>query len=130
MSRDYELVTFTTTWGGVPDVALLIMFSCYPWLMFLPSPWLEIYRFSNWSFADFDQFKVNIHFANFGQVKIDPICSLLLTLDRSVISPVWAIHATKNNPLMKFQNHTQDLTQVIFNDAISRNQELISLVNK
>ena len=34
-------------------------------------------------FADLEQFKVDIHFANFGQVEIDPICSFLLTWDRS-----------------------------------------------
>ena len=39
-------------------------------LMILASPWLEIYRFSKWSFADFQQFKFNFHFATFGQVKI------------------------------------------------------------
>ena len=30
------------------------------------------------NFADFEQFKVGIYFANIGQIKIDPICSLLL----------------------------------------------------
>ena len=34
-------------------------------------------------FADFEQLKVDIYFANFGQVKIDPTHSLLLPLDRS-----------------------------------------------
>ena len=29
-------------------------------------------------FTDFEQFKVDFHFANFGSVKIDPIRSLLL----------------------------------------------------
>ena len=29
-------------------------------------------------FADFEQFKADIHLANFEQVKIDPICSLIL----------------------------------------------------
>ena len=29
-------------------------------------------------FAEFEQFKVDIYFANFGQVKIDPIWSFLL----------------------------------------------------
>ena len=33
--------------------------------------------------ADLKQFKVDIYFANFGQVRIDPICFLLLNLDRS-----------------------------------------------
>ena len=30
-------------------------------------------------FADFEQFTVDVHFANFGHVKTDPICSHLLT---------------------------------------------------
>ena len=34
-------------------------------------------------FADIEQFKVGIHFAVFGQVNIDPNCSLLLSLDKS-----------------------------------------------
>ena len=76
MSRDYGLATFTTTWDGVPNAVLLVMFTCYPGLMFLASPWLETYRFSNWPFADFDQFRVNVHFANFGQVKIVPVRSV------------------------------------------------------
>ena len=29
-------------------------------------------------FADFEQFTVDVHFANFGHVKTDPICSHLL----------------------------------------------------
>ena len=40
-------------------------------------------------FADFEQFKVDIYFANYGQVRIDPIFFLLLTLNRSVILLVW-----------------------------------------
>ena len=63
----------TTTWRGVPNGTLSIMFTCCPNLMFLASPWLEIYRFSNWSFCFFEQFKVDVYFANFGQVKTDPI---------------------------------------------------------
>ena len=49
--------------------------------MFLASPWLEIYiDFQTSHFADFEQFKVDIYFANFGQVKIDPI-RFFTTLD-------------------------------------------------
>ena len=33
--------------------------------------------------ADSEQFKEGIHFANFGQVTIDPTCFHLLTLDSS-----------------------------------------------
>ena len=40
--------------------------------MFLASPW--------WRYVNFqtEQFKAETHFANFGQVKIDPIFSFLL----------------------------------------------------
>ena len=33
--------------------------------------------------ADFEQFKIDSHFANFGQVQSEPNCSFLLTLGRS-----------------------------------------------
>ena len=36
-------------------------------------------------FADFELFKADICFSNFGQVKIGPIRSFLLTLDRSQV---------------------------------------------
>ena len=87
-----------TAWGGVPNGTLSIMFTCCPNLMFLASPWLKIYRFSNWSFCYFEQFKVDIYFTNFGQVQIDPIRSILLTLDRSQLFYwVWVRHAVKTN---------------------------------
>ena len=42
--------------------------------MFLASAWLEIYTdFQTSHFADFEQFKVYIYLANFGQFEIDPI---------------------------------------------------------
>ena len=34
-------------------------------------------------FSDNEEFKVNIYFANFGQVRSDLMCFLLLTFDRS-----------------------------------------------
>ena len=34
-------------------------------------------------FADFEQFKIDSHFANFRQVQSDSNCSSLLTLSRS-----------------------------------------------
>ena len=34
-------------------------------------------------FADFEQFKNDSHFANFGKVQSGPNCSFLLTLGRS-----------------------------------------------
>ena len=70
---------------------------------------LHDYRFSNCNFTDFEQFKIDSHFADFGKVKINPNCSYLLTLCRS---QAW------------------DLAQVIFNDSISSNQELGCPVNK
>ena len=93
-------IVITTAWGGVPNGTLSMMFTCCSNLMFLASPWLEIYSFQTGHFADFEQFKVDIQFANFGQVRIDPICSLLLDLDRSQLFYwVWVRHATKNNPI-------------------------------
>ena len=111
------------------------LYTCYPNLMFLASTWLEIYiDFKTGHFVNFEQFMVDINFANFRQVKIDPICSLW-TLDRSQLFYwVWPRHAVKNNPnplhLMKNSRTTQDLAQVIFNDSLSKNQEVVSSVNK
>ena len=46
----------------------------------------DIYRdFQTNHFADFELFKADTCFSNFGQVKIDPIRSFLLTLDRSQV---------------------------------------------
>ena len=69
----------TTAWGGVSNGTLSIMFFRCPNLMFLAPPWLEKYRFQTSHFADFEQFKVDICFTNFWQVKIHPIWSFLLT---------------------------------------------------
>ena len=41
--------------------------------------------FQTGKFADFEQFKIDSCFANFGQVQSDPYCSSLLTLGMSVI---------------------------------------------
>ena len=54
-------------------------FAGYPNLMFLVFPWLM-----NGKFAEFEQFKIESHFAKFGQVQSDPNCLSLLTLGRSV----------------------------------------------
>ena len=101
----------TTTWGGVPNGTLSMMFIWCSNLMFLASPWLEIcIDFQTSDFADFEQLKVDIYFANFGQVKTDPIRSFLLALDRSqLFYCVWVRHALKidSNPLrwQKIKNH-------------------------
>ena len=74
-----------------------MIFTYCPNLMFLASPWLET-DFQTRHFADFEQFKV-IYFANFGQVKIDPIRFFLLTLDRSeLFYCVWVRHTAKSDP--------------------------------
>ena len=44
----------TTSWCRAPNGTLWIRFTCCPNLMFLASPWVEIFhdcRFSNWSFC-------------------------------------------------------------------------------
>ena len=88
----------TTAWGGVPNGTLSIMFTCCPNLMFLASPLLKIYRFSNWTFCYFEEFKIDIYFTNFGQVKIDHIWSSLLTLDSfQLFYWLWVRHVVKNN---------------------------------
>ena len=47
--------------------------------------------------ADLKQFKVDIYFANFGQVRIDPTCFLLFG-QVPVILLVWVSYVSKNNP--------------------------------
>ena len=54
-------------------------------------------------FADFEQFKNDIHFANFGQANIDPSRSFLVTLNRSAILLSLGKTYAKNNP--KIKNH-------------------------
>ena len=66
----------TTCWARVPNGTLSMMFAYCP--NFLAPLWPEIFRFQTSHFADFEQFKVDIHFANFGQVKIGFIRFLLL----------------------------------------------------
>ena len=60
-----------------------MMFTYCPNLMFQP---LRDWRYTDFQighFAAFEQFKVDVHFANFGQVKSDPVSSLFTTLERS-----------------------------------------------
>ena len=49
-----------------------------------------------------------------------------------LLSLVKTCHEKNPNPLrlMKCNNHTYHLAQVIFNDSVSRNQELVYSVNK
>ena len=54
--------------------------------------------FQTGKFADFEQFKIDSHFANFGQVQSDPSCSSLLTLDRSqLFYRLWTRRWTEKN---------------------------------
>ena len=83
----------STQWNPFNDVYLLSKF--------------DVSSFSvNWRyidsqtshFADVEQFKNDIHFANFGDVRIDPVCSLLLTLDMSqLFCWVWVKQSKKNS---------------------------------
>ena len=58
-------------------------------------------------FTDFEHFKIGNYSANFGQVKIDPFESFLLTLDRlQLFYCIWVRHALKmdsNLRLIKIQ---------------------------
>ena len=98
------------------------------WCFWLLLDWRYI-DFQTDHFADFEHFKIDFHFANFGLVKIDPICSLLLTVDRSQLFTNLGktYHKTQ---VKKFKNQAQDLAPVIFKDSIRLNQELVSLVSK
>ena len=55
--------------------------------------------FQTGKFVNFEQFKIDSHFANFGQVQSDPNCLPLLALGRSpLFYELWAIcWAEKNN---------------------------------
>ena len=93
-SHAYELMTHyhlrrSTQWNHLNEV-------------YLQSKFAVDWRYSDFQtghFADFKHFKVDIHFADVGQVTIDPTHSLFLTLDRSQLFYwVWAKQAAKNNP--------------------------------
>ena len=93
-SHAYELMTHyhlrrSTQWNHLNEV-------------YLQSKFAVDWRYSDFQtghFAEFKQFKVDIHFADIGQVTIDPTHSLFLTLDRSQLFYwVWAKQAAKNNP--------------------------------
>ena len=98
MSRDYELMSSLPPEEEYP----MEPFQCLPavqiWCFQLLCDWRYI-DFQTGYFADFEQFKVDIYFANFGQVRIDPICSLLLALYKSQLFYwVWVSYVAKNNP--------------------------------
>ena len=58
----------TTSCGRVPNGTHWVGSTCCPNLMLLASPWLEIFRLV---IADFEQFKIDSHFAQFRQSKIN-----------------------------------------------------------
>ena len=87
----------TTAWGGVPNGTLSMIFTCCPNFVSSFSVTGDI-EISNWSFCYFEHFKADIYYVYFGQVKTVPICSFLLTVDRSqLLYSVWVRHTTKNN---------------------------------
>ena len=98
---------------------------------------MEICRFSNWSFCWL--WTVRQPYCFFGQVEIYPTCQFLYCLraghssftefgqDVRPWKTVWIVSLSV---WQKIQEHTLDLAQVIFNDSISRNQELRSPFNK
>ena len=54
--------------------------------------------FQTGHFVDFEQFKFDSHFANFGQGKIYPSCLFLQTLDKlQLFYWVWAKHSPMKN---------------------------------
>ena len=76
----------TTASGRAPNGTLSVIFTCCSNLMFLASCGCRYIDFQTGHFAGFEQFKVGIHSANFGQVEGEPIRSLLWTVDRSQFS--------------------------------------------
>ena len=67
---DYPL---STQWNLLNEVYLLSIFDVSSF---------SIIDFQTGHFANFEQFKIDSHFANFGKVNINPNCLFLLTLDR------------------------------------------------
>ena len=103
----------TTAWRGVPNGTLSMIFTCCPNLMFLSSPWLEIQRFQIGHFADFEQFKADIHFATRRQVKTVPICSFLLTGDSSqLLYSVWVRHREKQSKPSLFDKNSRTTRKI------------------
>ena len=104
---------------------------------------MEIYRFSNWPFSYFKQFR---HFANFIlQFTIDShfFNFMHVTIDQSLL--LWAGYGCFTEYGQDFRPHKTirsfsvwqqiqeshiDLSKVIFIDSISMSQELITPVNK
>ena len=105
-------------------------FTCCPNFIFLAYPWLEIHRFLNWSFCYLEQFKIDSHLTEFGQVKTD----LIIYFNRiwvglsyfnefgQDISSWKTIQSLFVWPKTEEPNMGSD--KVIFNDSISGNQEL------
>ena len=83
MSGDYELMTSRPPEAYYPmELFQWYLSGVQIWCFKLLRDWRYI-DFQTSHFADFEQVKVDIYFVNFGQVKIEPILSLLLSLDRS-----------------------------------------------
>ena len=78
MSCHHYPLRRSTQWKPFNNVYLLSKFDVSSFSMTE-----DIQIFKMVILLDFEQFKVDIYFTNFGQVKINPIWSILLTLDRS-----------------------------------------------
>ena len=102
MSRDQKCHTSLMT--------LSMTFACCPNLMFLASPWLEIYRFSNWSFFwlgavqswysfcerwENHNWPYLFPFTDFGRVTV----ILLNYWIGHLFHWAWVRHGVKNNPV-------------------------------
>ena len=92
----------STPWNPSNDVFLLSKFDVSSFFV------TEYIDFQICYFADFEQFKVDIYFPNFEQVKTDPVCALLLTLDRSQLFHwVWVRHHKKQFKASQFDKNSR-----------------------
>ena len=107
--------------------------------MSLPSEWLDIYRFPNWSFSylrqvrhftNLDQFPICSHFSNYKHVTINQSFILWAGYGRFTEygqdfrpqKTIWSLSVWQ-----QIQEPHMDLSQVTFDDSISGNQELTSV---
>ena len=129
----------TTSWDRGPNGTFQMRFTCVQiWCFWHLRDW----RYVDFQTGhdDFEQIGIDSHFAVFGLVKIDPVkIDLFIFTDLGQVTVilqllywVWArCLIMKNNPHpLRLRNNPRttqfDLAQVIFNDLISRNQELDS----
>ena len=73
--------------GEYPIEPVEVRFTCYPNLMFLAFPYLEIIDFQTSYFSDFEQFQIDSHFADFwvylfSFTYFEQVTVILLCLDK------------------------------------------------